>query len=49
MGTDLESTVEKVEWQTNYYITCCRPENKEEIEDALEVLLFALNKNKKPE
>lgn len=46
MGTDLETTVEKIEWQIKYYKECCRPKNNEEIEDALEVLIFALNKNK---
>ncbi len=38
MGTDLEDTLDELERITNYYISCCKPENEEAVKEALENL-----------
>lgn len=43
MGTDAEKTVERVSDQVDYFLTCCQPENKEEILQKLIELKFLIN------
>lgn len=42
MGTDLENTIERLEWQTDYYIECCNPTNEREILEAQKAFIKIL-------
>lgn len=45
MGTDEDETIIQIRNLLNYYVSCCKPPNKDEIKSAWEVLESLIGSN----
>ena len=43
MGTDLEKTIEELNWMVDYYTSCCKPDNLFAIKEKLAELITTMS------